>query len=139
MCECIAARELRRVKTELLEHTRDCKQMTVHAIGVDLNGKSYYGKNFNISECTGERGKCGCTHAEISMLSKKDPDVTMDVVIVTHSPCLACAEKLYYNGVKAVYYLNEYRIKDGINYLRSKGVVTCKVTAEGLHHDGGKE
>lgn len=45
----------------------------------------------------------------------------------TDSPCLACAQLIAGSGIKRVFYHREYRVKDGIDYLRSKGVVVTHV------------
>lgn len=39
-------------------------------------------------------------------------------MIVTHSPCFECSKLMIQAGIKEVYYENEYRIKDGINFLK---------------------
>ena len=43
-------------------------------------------------------------------------------VFVTASPCLDCAKLLKQAGVVGVYYDDEYRLTDGIDYLRQRGV-----------------
>lgn len=45
---------------------------------------------------------------------------------VTHSPCMACAIAIVQTGVKAVYYINEYRDTSPIDYLKSKGITVIK-------------
>lgn len=43
-------------------------------------------------------------------------------VYVTLSPCLNCALQLYQAGVSMVTYDEEYRITEGIDFLRRKGI-----------------
>jgi len=44
------------------------------------------------------------------------------MVIISHSPCLDCARLLVSAGVTEVHYIHEYRKKDGIEYLRERGI-----------------
>jgi deoxycytidylate deaminase len=96
-----------------------CKRILVHAVGVTALGVAH-GVNGNLGECTGEPGKCGCTHAEIDLLSKMPNPFQ---VYVSHSPCLACAKALVRAGVRIVDYALPYRLPDGIEYLRDHGVI----------------
>lgn len=41
---------------------------------------------------------------------------------VTHQPCLPCAMSLINAGVVAVHYREDYRLRDGVDLLRSAGV-----------------
>lgn len=43
-------------------------------------------------------------------------------VYVTLSPCLTCALQLYQAGVSMVTYDEQYRLTDGIDFLRRKGI-----------------
>jgi len=99
-----------------------CNRLLVKAFGVDRNGECAYAENenFTVKGCTGEAGKCGCTHAEINLLKKLSNPY---YVFVSHSPCLNCAIALDKAGVSVVEYFHEYRIKDGIEFLRSKGIL----------------
>lgn len=64
-------------------------------------------------------------HAEKNVFSKlmrqglSTKDGTM---FLTHSPCFGCSQQIYEAGVKEVYYLNDYRSNDGINFLRKAGI-----------------
>ena len=46
---------------------------------------------------------------------------------VTHSPCLECAKQIYSAGISKVYFKQEYRSTDGIEFLKK-----CKVEVEQL-------
>lgn len=99
-----------------------CKRSLVMAVGVDRKGRVGFATNHNLTEegCTGEEGRCGCTHAEELLLSyvMRNPER----VILTHSPCLECAKKLVDAGVKRVDYAIPYRLHKGIEYLGSHDV-----------------
>lgn len=64
-------------------------------------------------------------HAEANIVAKaaregislKDADV-----FVTLSPCLHCALQMYQAGVKSVVYEEQYRLTDGIEFLRRKQI-----------------
>lgn len=64
-------------------------------------------------------------HAERNLVAKaaregvsmKDADV-----IVTLSPCLPCAMMMYQAGVRMVVYDEEYRLTDGIEFLKRKNI-----------------
>ena len=60
-------------------------------------------------------------HAETNAIAKVSRSTnTSDgaSIFVTHAPCLECAKIIYQAGIKEVYYKNEYRSVDGINFLK---------------------
>lgn len=98
-----------------------CKRLHVTAIGTNEHGVSYIANNGNYTAegCTGEEGNCGCVHAEEELLKvMRNPKV----VILSHSPCLDCAKKLYNAGVQTVVYNEVYRRPEGRQFLRDKHV-----------------
>ncbi len=48
-------------------------------------------------------------------------------LFLTHSPCLDCAKALYLAGVSNIYYVDEYRSLDGIDFLRKGGCQVKKI------------
>ena len=98
-----------------------CKRMLVKAFGVK---EIFIATNGNIGECTGEVGKCGCIHAEDNLITN-NPGIK--VLYVNYSPCINCAKKIVENGIKVVFYKKEYRLLDGIEYLKSNNVKIFKV------------
>jgi dCMP deaminase len=68
-------------------------------------------------------------HAESNIVAKaaregislKDADI-----YVTLSPCLPCALQLYQAGVRMVTYDEEYRLTDGIEFLKRKQIHVLK-------------
>ena len=48
------------------------------------------------------------------------------ILVCTHSPCLQCSKIIYSSGIQAVYYKNEYRSNDGIQFLKKCGVEVTK-------------
>jgi dCMP deaminase len=71
-----------------------------------------------------EPGNCGCLHSEENAVINCDaPRHIEKVVFVTHLPCVACAKRLINLGnVKAVFYGQEYRLKDSVEILKSVGI-----------------
>lgn len=106
-----------------------CKRMVVNALGCNSLGKVEHGRNYNLTKCTQEEGNCGCVHAEIALL-KKMPNP--EIVVVTHAPCLKCAEALVTAGVRHVYFLVSYRKWNGVDYLIDNGVLVSKLMAYGV-------
>ena len=48
-------------------------------------------------------------------------------MFVTHAPCLECAKSIYGVGIKEVYYGEEYRNTDGIEFLKKCGITISKL------------
>ncbi len=65
-------------------------------------------------------------HAESNLLTKlaKQGGVGSQgsIMFITHSPCFNCAKLILQAGISEVYYATEYRIADGIHFLRKLGV-----------------
>ena len=64
-------------------------------------------------------------HAEsnaISKLAKSSNSGDGADIFITHAPCLECAKSIYNTGITNVYYKEEYRSNDGINFLKKTGV-----------------
>jgi dCMP deaminase len=69
-------------------------------------------------------------HAEMNSLMKlaKSTDSGDKAsMFVTHSPCLECAKGIYQAGIVEVYYQNNYRSVDGINFLKKCGIKIEKI------------
>lgn len=64
-------------------------------------------------------------HAEqnlIAKLCKANESSEGSIVFITHSPCIHCSKILFTAGVSEVYYETEYRITDGIDFLKQCGI-----------------
>ena len=46
----------------------------------------------------------------------------------THAPCLECAKSIYGAGIKEVYYSQDYRSEDGVNFLKKCSVRIEKIS-----------
>jgi dCMP deaminase len=72
--------------------------------------------------------KASCSHAEENLFQKlmRQGVSTKDgIIFQTLSPCLSCASIMLGAGIKEVYYAEEYRNTDGIEWLVSHNVI-CK-------------
>ena len=71
---------------------------------------------------------CGCVHADVNALVKTRSNKRGLVMILTHSPCEACAGLIINGGLVArVDYLREYRDLRGVKLLDRAGIVTREV------------
>lgn len=49
-------------------------------------------------------------------------------MFITHGPCLECAKSIYTSGISHVYYRDQYRSCDGINFLKKCNVAVTQIT-----------
>lgn len=69
-------------------------------------------------------------HSEANMIGHliRDGESAQGATIfVTHSPCIQCAKILFTAGIKDLYYIHEYRLNDGIQFLEQCGIPVCKI------------
>lgn len=115
----------------ILAERSTCKRLKVGTVitSVDFRKVLAVGYNGNATglpnQCDREEaGNCGCLHSEENAVINCDaPRATEKFVFVTHLPCVQCAKRLINLGnVKKIYYLNEYRIRDSVEVLKSVGI-----------------
>lgn len=64
-------------------------------------------------------------HAESNALMKVARSTESSegaALFCTHAPCIDCAKLIHQAGISTVYYRNQYRSTDGIEFLRDSGV-----------------
>lgn len=69
-------------------------------------------------------------HAEMNSLMKLARGSNSGdgaVMFITHSPCMECAKGIYQSGIKHVYYRDQYRTNEGIEFLEKCGIDVTKV------------
>jgi dCMP deaminase len=69
-------------------------------------------------------------HAEtnaIAKLAKTTETGDMATLFVTHAPCIDCAKLIYQSGIAAVYYKNDYRSTQGLDFLNKSKIKVVKV------------
>ena len=74
-------------------------------------------------------------HSEANLISKLCRSTISSegaVVFVTHSPCMQCSKILAGAGISKVYYKTEYRLTDGIDFLKRRGIEVIKVGANDI-------
>lgn len=65
-------------------------------------------------------------HAEqnaIGFASKSGVSINGATMYITQSPCISCAKLISSTGIKEIIYLEEYRLDEGLKYL--KGKIKC--------------
>lgn len=70
-------------------------------------------------------------HAESNALMKvaRSTNSSKDATLfVTHAPCVDCSKLIHQAGIKEVYYKNDYRDFNGINFLEKCGINVEKIT-----------
>jgi dCMP deaminase len=107
------------------------KRLHVGAVIVKDDSVISYGYNGMPSgwdnDCEDENGltKPEVLHAEsnaISKLAKSHSSGKDSELFVTHSPCMECAKLIHQAGIKSVYYKEQYRSTDGLEFLKKSGV-----------------
>lgn len=69
-------------------------------------------------------------HAEsnaITKLARSQEDCEGADLYTTLSPCFECAKLIIQSGIKAVYYLDEYRNTEGLDLLEKSNVKVIKI------------
>jgi dCMP deaminase len=69
-------------------------------------------------------------HAErnaLDKLAKGNEGGAGATMFITHAPCLECAKSIYGAGIQQVFYGEEYRSTDGIEFLKKCGVEITQV------------
>lgn len=64
-------------------------------------------------------------HAEencILKMAKSTDSASGSVMFVTHQPCINCARMIYLAGVSHVYYIHEYKSRNGLEFLDKVGL-----------------
>ena len=74
--------------------------------------------------------KAEVLHAEtnaIAKLAKSGESGLGATMFVTHAPCIDCAKLVYQSGIDTVYYKNDYRSTQGLEFLTKSNVDVIKV------------
>ena len=69
-------------------------------------------------------------HAErnaIDKLSSSNESGKNAVMYITHSPCLECSKSIHTSGIRAIFYKEEYRSTEGVEFLQKLGVAVHKL------------
>ena len=63
----------------------------------------------------------------IATLAKSSVSGCGATMFVTHAPCIDCAKLVYQSGIDTVYYKNDYRSTQGLEFLTKSNVDVIKV------------
>jgi dCMP deaminase len=77
------------------------------------------------------RTKPEVLHAEsnaIAKLAKSSESGDGASVFITCAPCIDCAKMIFQSGIKEVFYGEDYRSEDGINFLNKCGIKVRRIT-----------
>jgi len=101
-------------------------------ISLGINGQP---AGWHTEQCEDDEGHTLPTvrHAEAAALEKLylSTETSENAeMFISHAPCLSCSLKIVAAKISKVYYKHEYRCEDGINYLKSNGVVVQKIDDE---------
>jgi dCMP deaminase len=69
-------------------------------------------------------------HAEANAIAKlaKSPESGLgSTMFLTHAPCIDCAKQIYTAGIKEVFYKEDYRCRDGVDFLLKCNIIVKKV------------
>lgn len=116
--------------TRSLAALSKCTERKVAAVITDKDMRQVYSIGVNggpkgLMDCMCTLGgKYGCVHAEINALIKCRSDAAGKVMFVTLSPCVACAAAIINapGSFSAVYYIEEWKDKAGIELLKAAGI-----------------
>jgi dCMP deaminase len=64
-------------------------------------------------------------HAEtnaIAKLAKSNDSGLGATLFITHAPCLDCAKLIFQSGIRGVFYRDNYRSTDGVEFLKKSGI-----------------
>jgi deoxycytidylate deaminase len=102
-----------------------CQRLQVGAVVASLDHESVlaFGYNGNVvggpNTCdTADAGACGCVHAEINALLKAGG--VGRVMLITDTPCLACAKAMLNAHVVMAYFWRPYRDAAGFELLKDR-------------------
>jgi dCMP deaminase len=97
-------------------------------IGIGYNGMPSGWDN--VCEDENFKTKPEVLHAETNCLAKIARSTNSSEgasLFVTHAPCIDCAKIIHQSGINSVYFRNNYRSTDGVNFLERCGVYVEKI------------
>jgi dCMP deaminase len=113
----------------------NCCEHKEYDLSKDING-NYFPDPHNHFPLSDEHGryalrtKVEVLHAESNAIAKlaRSPESGEGAsIFITHSPCIDCAKLIYQSGIATVYYKNDYRSTQGIEFLNKSNIKVVKV------------
>lgn len=84
----------------------------------------------NVCEDEEFKTKPEVLHAETNAIAKlaRSTESGLDAsIFITHAPCLDCAKLIFQSGISNVYFRNQYRNTDGIDFLNKSNVKVTQI------------
>ena len=91
---------------------------------IDEGGEESCGKDSNGSCFLG-------VHAEqnaIGYAARNGIQTEGCIIYCAQSPCISCAKLIVASGINIFFYLEDYRLRDGLDFLMAANVQTLKIT-----------
>lgn len=121
---------------EIYAQLSSAKRLQVGAIVVKDNRVISIGYNgmpsgwSNVCEDEEFKTKPEVLHAETNAIAKlaRSTESGLDAsIFITHAPCLDCAKLIFQSGISNVYFRNQYRNTDGIDFLNKSNVKVTQI------------
>jgi dCMP deaminase len=99
-----------------------CEELALNVVGIAKDGKDIVEPYY--------KTKPEVIHAEsnaISKLARSSESGEGATMFITHAPCMDCAKLIYQSGISEVYYGSEYRVTEGIEFLKKSGITVIRV------------
>jgi len=101
-------------------------KLVTYDVRETVSEKAAWSYNVDTKQYTRLKTKPEVLHAERNAIDKlaKKGNAGGDgaYLFCTHAPCMECAKSIYGAGIRKLFYLNEYRSTDGIEFLKKCGV-----------------
>lgn len=98
-------------------------------ISMGINGTP---EGWHTNSCEDESGKTldVVLHAEMQALNKlrkSHESSEGSSIFISHSPCKLCCVQIAEAGIKEVFYREDFRESEGLDYLKNKGIGVYKI------------
>lgn len=116
-----------KISKEVIGDLSYCKRLKVGSLLLTVNNEILIGYNGtpsgfdNVCELPGQDVTDPRTlHGEANAMSKAEQStlsIKNGTLFVTNVPCIECAKRIIQSGVKRVFYLDDYRLTEGLELL----------------------
>lgn len=116
-----------KIAKEVISDLSYCKRLKVGSLLLTVNNEMLIGYNGspsgfdNVCELPGQDVTDPRTlHGEANAMSKAEQStlsIKNGTLFVTNVPCIECAKRIIQSGIKRVFYLEDYRLTDGLELL----------------------
>ena len=119
--------------------TKQAALITKNSRIVSLGWNGPPSGDINCIEMTNGEGVCGkdtsgscrlaihCEQNAISYSARNGINPEGSTMYITMTPCISCARLIIASGIKKVKYLEEYRLTEGLDFLKKCNIETTKL------------